>query len=218
MPKPNQTARCLALSLLLLSSLWARGQSRWHKGIGFTGATLNFQQNGASGFAIPIRYDLFRSANASLSFGTNLKIGTEDKTGFTFPAILGLLLLGGETGSTPDLSGTDNSNGTTICFFSEVPLLLHYNWGLGSNNGSDKRFGFYLGGGMSHTITGFTNEAGHEHSTSFFGWVANAGVRFAGHGEGRHDLGFSMTLPMENPIGPINNPVLYQLTFSWVPR
>jgi hypothetical protein len=217
MPNPSPTTRSLALTLLLLSALWTRGQSRWHTGFGLTTATLNFQQNGAGGFAIPLRYDLFTSSNASFSFGTNLKIGTEDQYGLGFPLILGFLLLSGQSGSAPDLSGiniNDSSRGTIVCFFSEVPLLLHYNWGLGSNNGSDKRFGFYLGGGMSQTITGYTNKAGNEHSTSFLGWVVNAGVRFARN----KDLGFSMTRPMENPIGPIRNPILYQLTLTAFPR
>jgi hypothetical protein len=95
-----------------------------------------------------------------------------------------------------------------------IPLLLNYNWGLGSKNISERRIGFYVGAGVSFTITGYTNGAGNEHSTSFYGWVGNIGVRLARD----KDLGFSMTRPMESSIGPINNPILYQVTFTWMSR
>ena len=206
--------RHIAVSLLLLSFLYTNAQSNWHTGIGITTATLNFQQNGSGGLAFPVRYDLLKSYNSTLSLGTNIKIGTEDQYGLGFPLILGLLLLSYSSGQAPDLSNINTSDtskkGTSVCFFTELPLLLHYNWGLGSNNDSYEPFGFYLGGGMSYTITGYTNSAGNEHSTSFYGMVANAGIRFARN----KDLGFSATFPFTHPIGPINNPVFYQLTFS----
>jgi hypothetical protein len=205
--------------LLLVYSLSARAQfnpdGHWHTGIGLTSATLNFKQNGSGGLAFPIRYDLVKSANSSLSLGTNFKVGTEDKYGILFPAVLGLVLLSGVSGQSPDFSdfnSSGNSNpGTSVCLFSDFPLLVQYNWGLGSSNLSNQRFGFYLGGGMSYTITGFTNSAGNETSTSFFGWVANAGFRFARN----KGLDFATTIPFNNPIGPINNPIFYQLTFCF---
>jgi hypothetical protein len=208
----------LSLSLLLLFCLPARGQSNWHTGFGLTSATLNFQQNGSAGFAIPLRYDLRKSDDRSLSIGTNISLGSEDKYGVGFPLILILLWLSYEGDTSPDFltsSGSDSTQkGTSVCFFTSIPLLLHYNWGLGSNNYSNKRVGYYVGGGMSFTMTGYTNSAGHEHSTSFFGWVANVGVRFARNA----DLGFSATIPLSNPVGPIHNPLLYQLTFTFFNR
>ena len=79
-----------------------------------------------------------------------------------------------------------------------------------SEDTGDPHVGFYIGGGMSYTITGIPLSGSFQQNTSFFGWVANAGVRFARD----KDLGFSVTRPLQNPIGPINNPVMYQLTFS----
>jgi hypothetical protein len=207
--------RRLTPMLLLLISFYTNGQSNWHSGVGLTSGTLNFQQNGAGGFIFPIRYDFLRFPAASFSVGSNPVIGTEDKYGIGFPLILGLLLLSDASGSAPDLSGasTGGQNGTTVCLFTQAPLLLQYNWGLGSNNrdyDNRERVGFYLGGGMGWTLTGITNSAGNEHSTSFWGWMGTAGLRFARNKE----LGFSMTLPCENTIGPISHPLFYQISFS----
>jgi hypothetical protein len=215
--------RTLTILLLVLCTSYANGQfhykpENWHGGIGLTGASLNFHQNGAGGLAIPFRYDLLKTGKSSISLGSNIKIGTEDEYGVSFPALLALFgLIGLATNGGADLGnlgGNNNNSGNSnysINLFSEFPLLLHYNFGLGTfSDAGDPSFGFYVGGGMSYTITGVPLSGGIQQSTNFFGWVANAGVRFARN----KDLGFSVTMPLQNPIGPINNPVMYQMTFS----
>lgn len=222
---PYQTRppmRTIPLLLLVLCTLYANGQihyksENWHGGIGFTAASLNFHQNGAGGLAIPFRYDLLKAGKSSISLGSNIKIGSADEYGVSFPVILALAALlnaAGNGGGFGDLSGSGNNNGKDsygINFFSEFPLLLHYNFGLGTcSDAGDPPFGFYIGGGMSYTITGIPISGGLQQSTAFFGWVANAGVRFSRS----KDLGFSITRPLQNPIGPINNPIMYELTFT----
>jgi hypothetical protein len=215
--------RTLPLLLLSLCSLYVKGQihyksENWHGGIGFTAASLNFQQNGAGGIAIPFRYDLLKTGKSSISLGSNIKIGSADKYGASFPVILALVALLSAADNGGDFSGftsSSNNNGKSnynINLFTEFPLLLHYNFGLGTfSDAGDPPFGFYIGGGMSYTVTGIPLNSSTQQSTSFFGWVANAGVRFARN----KDLGFSMTQPLQNPIGPINNPIMYELTFSF---
>jgi hypothetical protein len=215
---PSQTRQNrenrLLLTLLLIGSLHTTAQSNWHSGFGLTSGTLNFQQNGSGGFAIPLRYDVAKNFNNSLSLGTNLQIGSEDRYGIGFPLILALVALSYADGGAPqgDFPGNlHGKNGTAVCLFSQIPLLIDYNWGLGSNNYCSEPFGFYLGAGTSFTLTGYTNSAGNEHSTSFFGWVGHAGIRFARN----LDLGFSATIPFTQPVGPIRHPLFYQLTLTF---
>lgn len=199
----------LLLSLFFFQYTYAQFDpgSRAHGGMGLAAGSLNFQQNGAGSLAIHYYYNLLSGDRSSFSIGTNLKVGSEDINGISFPAILGLLIAGGASGSSPDLSNSDLSN--RIRFFGDFPLLLHYNWGLGAGKGTQGRFGFYLGGGMSYTVTGVTNSDGNERGVDFFGWMMDLGVRFARNKE----LGVSTTIPFSNPIGPIYNPILYQLSF-----
>jgi len=211
--------RTLSALLLLLFSLCANGQlfhsPNWNTGGGLSFGTLNFQQNGAGGVAVPIRYDFLNVGKSSISLGTNLKIGSEDADGISFPIILILtLILDASNADASNFFNTINNNSGNkgspygVGLFSDFPLLLHYNFGLGTKKGDDNPFGFYVGGGMSYTITGYPLSATMQQSTGFFGWVANAGIRLPGG----LDLGFSVTRPLNNPIGPINNPLLYQLT------
>jgi hypothetical protein len=217
--------RTLPILLLLLNTYCCFGQIRYkhenlHLGIGYTGSSINFQQNGTGAIAVPIRYDWLKFGKSSFSLGTNLKIGTEDEYGVSFPALLIVAMLIGASGASPDIS---SSNGNllpnySINFYSETPLLLHYNFGLGTNSTSGApSAGFYVGGGINFVVTGVPlggqNSSQLQQSTAFLGWIANAGIRF-----GRHaDLGFSVTKPFQNTVGPINNPLLYGFTISgWI--
>jgi hypothetical protein len=68
----------IAITLLLFATMTlARAQynPRFHSAIGFTEASLNFKQNFAGSLTFPVRYDLLRFNNSSLSLGTRLKIG-----------------------------------------------------------------------------------------------------------------------------------------------
>ncbi|HTI07381.1 MAG TPA: outer membrane beta-barrel protein [Puia sp.] len=202
--------RILPAFVLLLSTLCANGQSHWenwHIGGGLAFGTINFSQNGTGGIVVPVDYDFLNTGKSSFSLGTRPKIGTEDENGISFPAYL-LLAIGGGSNS-----GNDDFH---MAFFTDLPLLLHYNFGAGTAGGNSDKFGFYAGGGMSYTTTGYTLHGPSQESTNFFGWVVDGGVRFA---KGT-DLEFSITRPLNNPIGPINNPLFYQITLMGfrVPR
>lgn len=157
--------------------------------------------------AVPIRYDLLRFKKSSFSLGTNLKLGTEDEYGISFPIITVIGILSNGTAPNTDM---DTALNHKIQFFSEIPLMLHYNLGLGSGKDRDAKFGFYIGGGATYMVTGVPDTHGGQKAVSFFGWVANIGIRFSEHG----DLGFSSVLPFDNAIGPIKNPICYQLTLG----
>jgi len=233
--------RALSAILLLFSTLLASGQSdpsggpyrpdrstpsaqsslssqsprggNWHAGLGLAFGTLNFNQNGHGAIAVPVRYDFLNIGSSSFSMGTNIKIGTEDEYGVSFPVLLLLFGVASAVGANgaaifPD-ANNNNGSGYGIGLFLDLPLLLHYNVGLGTKEGENNPIGYYVGGGMSYTLTGYTPRESVQQSTHFFGWVGNAGVRF----RNGIDLGLSVTLPRDNPIGPINHPILYQLTF-----
>ena len=212
--------RGLSVFLLLLFSLCSGAQSsqyeNWHVGGGLSFGTLNFSQNGAGAIAVPIDYDFLKFKNSSFSLGTNLKIGSEDEYGVSFPVLLILILLADGTGANfNDINSS--SNGSTpygVGLFSDLPLLLHYNFGQGTTNDRDRRFGFYVGGGMTYTLTGFTLQKTTQQSTHFFGFAGNIGIRWKDSKDSHEDLGFSMVLPQNNPIGPIHKPVFYQLNLT----
>lgn len=215
--------RTLPILLLLLSTYCCTGQIRYkhenfHLGFGYAASSINFQQNGAGAFVIPIRYDWLKFGKSSFSLGTYLKIGTEDEYGVSFPVLLIIAMLLGSGGGTPDLSGINTNTllpNYSINFYSEAPLLLHYNFGLGTISASgDPSVGFYVGGGINSVVTGVPlggqNSSQLQQSTAFLGWIANAGIRF-----GRNaDLGFSVTKPFQNSVGPVNTPLLYGFTLS----
>ncbi len=202
-------------------SLKAQSDPRWHASFGITEATLNFQQNGSGALAFPIRYDLLRGHNGSLSLGTNLKIGSEDEYGVSFPAILIVMALVGLAGGDPDLSGlstpntSSSGNGYSVNLFADFPLMLQYNRGLGTANVNQRRFGWFVGAGVTYTITGVNlTSSGHGTSENFPGWIGNIGIRFARDKE----LGFSTTLPFQNSVGPIQHPLFFALTFAVSPH
>jgi hypothetical protein len=217
-PIPLQVRSHLLSGLIMLSFSGVAAQSTthsenyWHSGAGLSEGTINFQGNGTGGLSLLYRYDLLKSTNSTLSLGTNIKIGTADRIGIVFPLIVGLLLLDPDPGSAFNGNNASDTgkSGEWIGFFSDLPLLLNYNFGLGSDDFTKHRFGFYFGGGMTFTVTAISNNSGVRQNTSFLGWVLNAGIRF---GKDK-DIGFSMTSPLRNPIGPIDNPIFYQITYS----
>jgi hypothetical protein len=150
LPLPGRINYPIALLVLLFSFPDANAQSYHsdeylHAGIGISTGSLSFQENGTGGLSILLRGDLLKSTNSTLSLGTNLKLGTADKSGLVFPLSV-LEVLSGSP------SGADLTN-DWVGFFADIPLLLNYNFGLGSDYFSNHRFGFYLGGGVSYTIS-----------------------------------------------------------------
>ena len=195
----------LILLLLAVNNSYAQ-YTKFHGSVGLTGGTLNSSQSIASGLSINMDRNVLTMKNASFSLSIRLVLGTEDKTGLVFPAILVLLMLEGYANTSPDL-GNLNINAK---LFSEFPLMLHYNYGLGSGCYNDHRFGFYFGAGLSYVLTGYTDTAGIGQSTSFLGYKMDAGVRF--HRD--IDINLSQTISLQPNIGQIHNPVFYQLTIS----
>jgi hypothetical protein len=205
--------RTPTLALVILLSLSGYAQfnpdSRWHGGVGISGGSINFQQNGVGALALPLYYNLVKTGRSSLSLGTNAKIGSEDINGISFPIVLGLLVAGAQTNTTTDFNGADLSD--RVRFFGDFPLLLHYNWGLGAGTKQQRQFGFYLGGGLDYTLSGYTNQDDNERGIDFLGWMADAGIRWGKGGE----LGFSTSFPFSNSVGNIQNPVLYQMHIAF---
>jgi hypothetical protein len=211
--------RTALLPLFLLTFFSASSQlkdsySRWHGGFGLTAATLNFHQNGITGFCFPVWYDLFRNTYSSLSLGTNFKIGTEDENGLLFPVVIAAGIA-----STVD-NNIDGSINHQVAVYSDIPLLLHYNFGAGAERYDGYKYGYYLGGGFTQTFTGYTSPQTRQAAqTDFWAWVADGGIRIElpGQPEGRVlDLGFSISQPLRTPIGPIFQSRMYQLNIMLI--
>jgi hypothetical protein len=177
-------------------------------GIGYTGAWLNSKENLAGGLAFFVGQNIIETHNSSFSVSTNLKVGIEDKigSGFVFPALFALAASGSNTSNV----NTENLDGGKINLFMDFPILVHYNFGLRSSTECHKKFGFYFGGGMSYTTTGFTDTSGFSKSIGFFGYVIDGGIRF----KENIDINFSNTISLRQPIGQIGHPIFYQITLS----
>jgi len=200
----------LSFILLLFVAIDSNGQSdNMHTGLGLSGGTLNANSGISSGLSIYIGRDIFKTKNSSFSICTNYKIGTEDKTGLVFPLTVAYLYLVAASGNDASLQNVDLS-GFQVKFFTELPLLFHYNFRLGSNKDSEHKFGFYFGGGMSYTITGYTDTAKNMQQTSFFGLMIDGGIRF--HRD--IDINFGRIISLQKPIGQFPNPVFYEFTIS----
>jgi hypothetical protein len=173
--------------------------------IGYTGASLNSIKSVGGGFALYLGRNISESRNSSLSLSTNIKLGIEDETGsgLIIPAIF--LLANTSSGN----NSVGNGNGGTVHLFTELPLLVHYNFGLGSSNQNDKRVGFYIGGGINYVMTGFTDTTGNSKKASFFGSVIDGGIRF----NKIMDVNFETVFPFTQNIGEIKHPMFYEITF-----
>jgi hypothetical protein len=199
----RQNIRLLFVCLFLSSSV-AYAQRSWKKtdkqvSFGLANGTLNFRDNVSSGFCMGFGFNLFSIQSSSLSFGTNIKFGFENKYG------LGYLALAANALS----DGAGPTEGDNLADFAEFPFFLHYNYGYGSNSNSQKKFGFYIGSGMSYLVTGYDNGIINSYSTSFWGWSIDAGIRFS-----HFEFGLSRVNSLSGPITGIPNPAFYQATLS----
>lgn len=85
--------RIIPLYLLLLPCLTVKSQdhpvkefwAKWDAGGGLTGASINFHQNGISGFNFRGVYHFLEWGKSSFSLGLDWRIGTEDENGLFFP-------------------------------------------------------------------------------------------------------------------------------------
>lgn len=205
-------SKLFLLSFILLLSNTSFGKMQYS--FGYTGAWLNTNRAIAGGFSFSASKNIFEIQNSSLSVSTNLKLGMEDKSGafLIIPAFVGVASLYDNSSSTPDASFMDGLSGGTIHLFADIPLLLHYNFGLGSKRDCDRRFGFYLGGGVSYIATGYTDTLGYSKRTGFIGWVADGGVRFRKN----IDVNIANVFSFRKPIGPVRYPVFSEVTLSFM--
>ena len=174
--------------------------------VGLMGGTLNYQGSIASGFSFLFMADFLKTTNSSLSWGTDLKLGLDNKNGLGIPmSIANVAVAYLSNGNAASDEGNRNDTG-----YYEFPLLLRYNYGFGSTFETDKKVGFYVGGGMTYIITGYLANTGYAESISFFGTVLEAGIRV------QHlQIGLSKVFSLRQPLGPItNNPCMYEMTIS----
>lgn len=187
---------------------------RFNGGFGFEGGSLNFQQNGNLGFAFHFDYDLIQGKRSSLSISQGITFGSSDQYGISFPpevVVLFALALVDYSGGNLDLS--DNHR---VADYADFPLLLHYNFGAGASRRlSENKMGFYLGGGFTHTFLGYTNTFDKAAQTDYWAWVADGGIRFRANYGGAFSIGLGVEQPLRSPIGPIHNPIFYQLNLIW---
>jgi hypothetical protein len=212
--------RIIATLLLLLSFQCVRCQkTSWHKAHfagGLTGGSLNFKQNGEVGFHLRYDYNLFQGKQSSLSLSLGATLGTEDENGLFFPVEAGVFIaLGIADYQGP---GLDLSFNHQVVAYSDFPLMLHYNWGLGSSSrANDHRWGFFAGGGFTQTFAGYTSPATKQSvQANFWAWVADAGIRIPNGGHGAAEFAIGVEQPLQNPIGPILNPLMFKLGIMFI--
>ena len=189
---------------------------RWNGGIGFAGGSLNFHQNGNLGMHFFCTYNLIQLGRSSLSLTQGLTLGTEDEYGVSFPVLMAAALI---------FSGPADQNlnlNHIIAAYADFPLLLHYNFGAGARRdterSSDEKLGFYIGGGATHTFTGYTNTFGKEAQTDYWALVADGGIRFKSPGANAWGIGLGIEQPLRSPIGPIHNPLFFQLNLTFLAK
>ena len=184
---------------------------RWNFGFGVSGGSLNFHQNGASGMNVYFTYNLIQLGRSSLSISQGLTIGTEDEYGVSFPIIMAASIIVGPIDQDPTFNHI-------IAGYVDFPLLLHYNFGAGARRDTERsnneKIGFYLGGGATHTFTGYTNTFGKEAQTDYWALEVDGGIRLKPRGTDVICIGWAVGQPLRTPIGPISNPLFFQLNFS----
>jgi hypothetical protein len=176
---------------------------------GLTGSSINFHQNGAVGLTFRYDYNLIQGRRSSLSLGLSATIGSEDENGLFFPVEVGAVLFLGFIGYQ---GNADLSFSHQVVAFSDLPLMLHYNFGTASSTKCRDHLGFYLGGGFTQTFTGYTSPATKQSvQANFWAWVVDGGIRIYTGGSNALDIGFGVERPLQAPIGPILQPVMYKL-------
>jgi hypothetical protein len=189
---------------------------RWNGAIGLSGGSMNFHQNGNMGLAFNVGYNLIQGDRSSLSLSQGITIGSADEYGISLPPLLAVTLALGIIGYNGD--DLDLSDGHRIAVYADFPLLLHYNFGAGARYASPDKVGFYVGGGFTHTFTSYTNTFDKAAQTDFWAWVADGGIRLRRNYGGAFSIGLGIEQPLRTPIGPIHNPLFYQLNLTWTPK
>ena len=186
---------------------------RWNISGGMSGGSLNFQQNGNLGFTAQFHYNLIQGKRSSLSINQGLTLGTEDEYGISLFPVLAVAMVVGSADPNLDLS-----DGHRIAVYADFPLVLHYNFAAGAVRGTERasreNVGFYIGGGFTHTFTGYTNTFTLAAQTDYWAWVADGGILLRGAGGGITCIGLSVEQPLRTPIGPIHNPIFFKITLT----
>jgi hypothetical protein len=184
---------------------------RTNAGIGLSGGSLNFHQNGSMGLNVYYTYNLVQLGRSSISITQGLTFGSEDKYGISFPVLATVALFAGSADQDLNLNHI-------VAVYADFPLILHYNFGAGARRDTEgsnnEKVGFYIGGGATHTFTGYTNTFGKEAQTDYWALVADCGMRFKSPGAAAWTIGFGVARPLRTPIGPISNPLFFQLNWS----
>jgi hypothetical protein len=190
-----------------------RDNGRWNISGGLSGGSLNFQQNGNVGIALQFSYNLIQGKRSSLSINQGLAFGTEDEYGVSFFPELAAAMFAG-----PAYPNLDLSDGHRVVAYADFPLVLHYNFGAGAVRGTERssreNVGFYIGGGFTHTFTGYTNTFTLAAQTDYWAWVADGGILLRGAGGGITSIGLSVGQPLRTPIGPIQYPLFFKITLT----
>jgi hypothetical protein len=186
---------------------------RWNVSLGMSGGSLNFHQNGNVGFTAQFSYNLIQGKRSSLSINQGLTLGTEDEYGASlFPVLAVAMVLG------PYDQNLDLSDGNRIVGYADFPLVLHYNFGAGAVRGTERssreKVGFYIGGGFTHTFTGYTNTFSLAAQTDYWAWVADGGILLRAADGGTAIIGLGVEQPLRTPIGPIHNPLFFKITLT----
>ena len=185
---------------------------RWNISGGMSGGSLNFQQNGNVGLTVKFSYNLIQGKRSSLSINQGLTFGSEDEYGVSFFPLFALALF-----ASP-VPNVDLSDGHRITAYADFPLVLQYNFGAGAVRGTERssreKAGFYIGGGFTHTFTGYTNTFTLAAQTDYWAWVADGGILLRGTGGGITCIGLGVEQPLRTPIGPIHNPLFFKISLT----
>ena len=129
--------------------------------------------------------DLVSIKNSSLSLGANIRFGFENRYGLGYVYLLAILF-----------SGSSKAPQSKPAFgtYAEFPMLMRYNYGYGSSSKTTKKFGFYMGGGINYLITSYVYGIKDIAPASFWGWTAEAGMRF-----NNYELGVYKTVSISGP-------------------
>jgi hypothetical protein len=187
---------------------------RWNISGGMSGGSLNFQQNGNVGLTFQFRYNLIQGKRSSLSINQGLTFGTEDEYGVSFFPVVAVAMIAGP------YSNVDLSDGHRISTYADFPLVLQYNFGAGAVRRTERSYrekmGFYIGGGFTHTFTGYTNTFTLAAQTDYWAWVADGGILLRAGEGGNTCIGLGVEQPLRTPIGPIHNPLFFKISLTFI--
>jgi hypothetical protein len=181
----------------------------WESGIwsiGLINGSLDQPGSISGGISVAASGKCYIGHNYSFTVGTNLKIGLENQNGWGGPVTFAVVPVTLITQTDANLLGSNYAT------YAETPLLLRYNFGLGASNDTEKKWGFYLGGGPDYLWTGYTNSKGASQAMDYWAYTLEAGVRLVRHLE----LCLSTVQSYGQSAGSFPHaPAFYGLTISY---